>query len=198
MVISPNAVAAARTYASGMSGVPLPEPSPAGQDNGPLEPAHEAAYYLGMGETFRILTRPGEPASPDVKELSTAVRAAPGSGTWYRRGDEAARRIVTSDQRIRTLPQDPDQLWALLADVLQALDQLDQAPQLDGSNLRRNHLLGRPAAIRRTDPTAGWGSVRVKWNPDGAGRWTDLHHGSWQWHRPAAEPAAPDQATPHD
>ncbi|MFE0938083.1 hypothetical protein ACFW4O_36695, partial [Streptomyces mutabilis] len=143
-----------------MSGAPLPEPSPADQDNGPLKPAHEAAYYLGMGETFRILTRPGEPARPDVKELSTAVRAVPGGGIWYRRGDEAARRIVTSNQRIRNLPQDPDQLWALLADVLQALDQLGQAPQLDGSNLRRAHLLGSPAAIRRTDPTGGWGPVR--------------------------------------
>ncbi|MER7056606.1 hypothetical protein [Streptomyces sp. NPDC000351] len=111
-----------------MSGAPLPEPSPADQDNGPLEPAHEAAYYLGMGETFRILTRPGEPASPDVKKLRAAVRTMPNAGIWCRRGDEAARRIVTSNQRIRNLPQDPDQLWALLADVLQALDQLDQAP----------------------------------------------------------------------
>lgn len=84
MVISPNAVAAARTYARDMSGVPLPEPT-ADADNGPPEPAHEAAYYLGIGETFRILTRPGQPAPPDMKELSTAVRAVPGSGTWYRR-----------------------------------------------------------------------------------------------------------------
>ncbi|MEU0047274.1 hypothetical protein [Streptomyces werraensis] len=98
-----------------MSGVPLPEPPNADADNGPLKPAHEAAYYLGMAETFRILTRPGEPARPDVKELSTAVRAVTGGGTWYRRGDEAARRITASDQRIRNLPQDPDQLWALLA-----------------------------------------------------------------------------------
>ncbi|WP_309032650.1 hypothetical protein [Streptomyces alfalfae] len=180
-----------------MSGAPLPEPSPADQDNGPLKPAHEAAYYLGVGETFRILTRPGEPVRPDVKELSTAVRAVPGGGTWYRRGDEAARRIVASDRRIRALPQDRDQLWALLADVLQALDQLGQAPQLDGSNLRRTHLLGSPAAIRRTDPTGGWGPVRVKWNPDGAGRWTDLHHGHWQWPHPAAEPTAP-APQPHD
>jgi hypothetical protein len=198
MVISPNAVAVARTYASDMSGAPLPDPSPADADDGPLTPAYEAAYYLGMGETFRVLTRPGEPARSDVKELSTAVRAVPGSGTWYRRGDEAARRIVTSDQRIRNLPQDPDQLWALLADVLQALDQHGQAPQLDGSNLRRAHLPGRPAAIRRTDPAGGWGPVRVMWNPDGACRWTDLHHGSWQWPRPAAELAAPAANTPHD
>lgn len=197
MVISPGAVAAARTYASDMSGAPLPEPSPADQGNGPLKPAHEAAYYLGMGETFRILTHPGEPARPDVKELSTAVRAVPGGGIWYRRGDEAARRIVTSNQRIRNLPQDPDQLWALLADVLQALDQLGQAPQLDGSNLRRTHLLGSPAAIRRTDPVGGWGPVRVQWNPDGACRWTDLHHGDWQWPRPAAGSTAAEATTPH-
>ncbi|MFZ4185163.1 hypothetical protein ACOZCG_29255 [Streptomyces pseudogriseolus] len=45
-----------------MSGVPLPEPPNADADNGPLKPAHEAAYYLGMAETYRILTRPGEPA----------------------------------------------------------------------------------------------------------------------------------------
>lgn len=195
MVISPGTVAAARTYARDMSGAPLPEP-PADADTGPLEPAHEAAYYLGMGETFRILTRPGEPVPPDVKELSTAVRAVPGSGTWYRRGDEAARRITASDQRIRNLPQDPDQLWALLADVLQALDGLGEAPQLDGSNLRRDHLPGRPAAIRRTHPIGGWGPARVKWNPDGSCRWTDLHHGSWQWPGQTADPAASAPATP--
>ncbi|WP_331763497.1 hypothetical protein [Streptomyces anthocyanicus] len=194
MDIAPNAVAAARAYASDISGAPLPPPSPA-DDDGPLKPAHEAAFYLGMGETFRVLTHPGEPASPEVKELSTAVRAVPGTGTWYRRGDEAARRIVTSNRRIRTLPQDPDQLWALLADVLQALDQHGQAPQLDGSNLRRAHLLGRPAAIRHTDPTGGWGPVRVQWNPDGACRWTDLHHGSWQWPRPTTPAPIPD--APH-
>ncbi|MGI5397054.1 hypothetical protein [Streptomyces sp. CA-251251] len=45
-----------------MRGAPLPAPSPADND-GPLKPAHEAAFYLGMGETFRVLTRPGEPAS---------------------------------------------------------------------------------------------------------------------------------------
>ncbi|MEV5099712.1 hypothetical protein ACFC5H_06940 [Streptomyces rochei] len=108
-----------------------------------------------MGERCRILTRPEEPASPDVNELSSAVRAVPGNGIWSRRGDEATRRIVTSDRRIRTLPQHPDQLWALLADVLQALDQHGASPPLDGSNLRRTRLLGRPAAIRRTDPTGG-------------------------------------------
>ncbi|MFJ7105666.1 hypothetical protein [Streptomyces albogriseolus] len=180
-----------------MSGVSLPEPSPVDEDTSELEPAHEAAYYLGLGEAFRILTRPREPGRPDVTELSTAVRSVPGGGIWYRRGDEAARRIVTSDQRIRNLPQDPDQLWSLLADVLQALDQLGQAPQLDGSNLRRAHLLGRPVAIRRTDPAGGWGPVRVQWNPDGACRWTDLHHGDWQWPRPAAGSAAAEATTPH-
>ncbi len=198
MVISPDAVAAARAYARDMSGVPLPEPSPADADAGPLEPAHEAAYYLAMAETFRILTRPGEPAPPDVKELTTAVRAVSGGGTWYRRGDEAARRITASDQRIRNLPQDPDQLWALLADVLQALDLYGQAPQLDGSNLRRDHLLGYPAAIRRTHPIYGGGPTRVKWNPDGAHRWTDLHHGTWHWPGQTAEPAEPDPTTPRD
>ncbi|MEU3734516.1 hypothetical protein AB0E81_34735 [Streptomyces sp. NPDC033538] len=82
MVISPSAVAAVRTYASDMSGGgPLPEPSSADAGGLPLNPAHEAAYYLGMGEAFRILTRPGEPACPAVKELSTAVRAVPGNGT---------------------------------------------------------------------------------------------------------------------
>ena len=195
MVISPNAVAAARTYARDMSGVPLPEPT-ADADNGPPEPAHEAAYYLGIGETFRILTRPGQPAPPDMKELSTAVRAVPGSGTWYRRGDEAARRITASEQRIRNLPQDPDQLWALLADVLQALDVLGEAPQLDGSNLRRDPLPGRPAAIRRTHPTGGWEPARVTWNPDGSCRWTDLHHGTWQWPDQTTESAAPAPTPP--
>ncbi|MFI2415189.1 hypothetical protein [Streptomyces sp. NPDC018947] len=180
-----------------MSGAPLPQPSPADADSRSMEPAHEAAYYLSMGETFRILTRPGEQARPDVKELSTAVRAVSGGGIWYRRGEEAARRIIASDQRIRHLPQDPDQLWALLADVLQALDLLGEAPQLDGSNLRR-HLPGRPAAIRRTDPTGGWGPVRVKWSPDGACRWTDLRHGSWQWPSQTAEPAAPALTPPRD
>jgi hypothetical protein len=201
MVISPGTVAAARAYASDMSGAPLPEPSPAAAD-GPLKPVHETAYYLGLGETFRILTHPGVPPRADVKELSTAVRAASSGGVWYRRGDEAARRIVASDRRIRALPQDPDQLWALLADVLQALDLHGQAPQPDGSNLRRSPALGSPAAIRRTHPVGGYGPVRVQWNPDGAHRWTDVHHGTWHWPHQHAEPdqvahpAVPDPTTP--
>ncbi|MGW5136794.1 hypothetical protein [Streptomyces sp. NPDC004135] len=149
-----------------------------------------------MAETFRILTRPGEPARPDTKMLRAAVRTTPGGGAWYRRGDEAARRIIASDQRIRALPRDPDQLWALLADVLQALDLHGEAPQLGGSNLRRDHLPGHQATIHRTHPTGGWGPVRVKWNPDGARRWTDLHHGTWQWPVPTTDPATPTPATP--
>ncbi|MFJ3445954.1 hypothetical protein ACIPM2_32825 [Streptomyces sp. NPDC086081] len=196
MAISSRTVATARAYAREMSGAPVPEPPSTEADDGPLKPAHEAAYYLAVAETFRILTRPGQPARPDTKQLRAAVRATPGGGAWFRRGDEAARRIIASNDRIRQLPQDPDQLWALLADVLQALDQLGQAPQLDGSNLRRDHLPGHHAAIRRTCPIGGWGPVRVTWNPDGARRWTDLHHGTWQWPVPTTNPAAPTPATP--
>ncbi|MDI3101622.1 MULTISPECIES: hypothetical protein [Streptomyces] len=49
MVVAPNTVAAARAFASDTSGAPLPAPSPAAADDGPLKPAHEAAFYLVDG-----------------------------------------------------------------------------------------------------------------------------------------------------
>ncbi|GGY05196.1 hypothetical protein GCM10010358_68240 [Streptomyces minutiscleroticus] len=191
MVITPITVVAARAYAREMSGCTLPQPSPANVDDGVLTPAHETAFFLGMAETFRILIRPGIQPWPGITELSAAAQAASGGGLWYRRGDEAARRIVTSDRQIRTLPQDPDQLWALLADVLQALEILGQAPQLDGSNQRRSNLPGRPPAIRSTPATGNW-EKRVEWNPDGACRWSATRSVTWQWPGRTPEQAQPD------
>lgn len=67
-----------------------------------------------------------------------------------------------------SLPDEPEALWALLADVLQALEDAGEDPRLEGfSGTDRAFLPG----IRRTPESGKW-YQQVTWNADGDCRWT--------------------------
>ncbi|MFG3718229.1 hypothetical protein ACGF8D_10570 [Streptomyces massasporeus] len=80
------------------------------------------------------------------------------------------------------LPKNPEALWALLADVLQGLEEAAEDPKLEGGHDWREHgAKDRTPGIRRTCIGRPWRRM-VEWtNASGSWRWTYTGQGSWQW-----------------
>ncbi|MFI1401079.1 hypothetical protein [Streptomyces sp. NPDC020681] len=89
----------------------------------------------------------------------------------------------------RALPTEPEALWALPADVLQALHEHGEDPRLKGAHDWRLQPANHAPGIHR-EPSAGNWRRMVEWtNSTGAWHWTALHGTAWQW------PGGQDMAT---
>ncbi|MEU8868029.1 hypothetical protein [Streptomyces umbrinus] len=100
---------------------------------------------------------------------------------------------VDEEHELSALPTSTPALWALLADVLQALQRAGEGPRLEGAHDWRLQPTDHSPGIRRTPEHGTWQGM-VTWNSDGACRWTAVQGGSWQWPGLARLAAAGDVA----
>ncbi|UQA91659.1 hypothetical protein [Streptomyces halobius] len=81
------------------------------------------------------------------------------------------------------LPKEPEALWALLADVLNALEDAGESPTLEGWDTEGRDVDDRTylPGIRRQPEDGHCWHRRITWNADNSTRWVATEGGTWEW-----------------